>query len=199
MANPADIPDSIAMLQAMYPQDNELVLSPETARYARKPTSAPPENIDMTLSVPLDRFPDHELEVHIVISSETGISRMTPRHPDWLDRRSCSTLAASLDAHLPNTPISEYIFDTIEILRSRADELLWVRSAAEIEAEENMDDDEYDKPDKLERVWFWFPMLSTREKRKDMVDYAPRYGLTGFVLAGEQRHSYTSCRRTDSR
>jgi hypothetical protein len=37
----------------------------------------------------------------------------------------------------------------------------------------------------LQRVWFWFPSLSTKEKRRDLVDYAPRYGLTGFVLAGE--------------
>lgn len=188
MADPADIPDSIAMLQAMYPQDDELVLSADTARYARKPTTAPPENIDMTLSVPLDRFPDHELEVHIIISSATGIVRMTPRHPDWLDRRSCGTLAASLDAHTAHTPMSEYILDTIETLRSRADELLWVKSAAEIDAEEDFDRDDEEEPDKLERVWFWFPMLSTREKRKDLVEYAPRYGLTGFVLAGEVHH-----------
>lgn len=37
----------------------------------------------------------------------------------------------------------------------------------------------------LLRVWFYFPSLSTREKRKDLVNYAPRYNLTGFVLAGK--------------
>lgn len=37
----------------------------------------------------------------------------------------------------------------------------------------------------LLRVWFYFPSLSTREKRKDLVTYAARYGLTGFVLAGK--------------
>lgn len=37
----------------------------------------------------------------------------------------------------------------------------------------------------LLRVWFYFPSLSTREKRRDLVSYAPRYGLTGFVLAGK--------------
>lgn len=34
------------------------------------------------------------------------------------------------------------------------------------------------------RVWFWLPSLSTREKRDDMVNWAPEYNLTGFVLAG---------------
>ncbi|KAK7745890.1 hypothetical protein SLS53_002609 [Cytospora paraplurivora] len=37
----------------------------------------------------------------------------------------------------------------------------------------------------LLRVWFYFPSLSTREKRRDLVSYAPGYGLTGFVLAGK--------------
>lgn len=35
------------------------------------------------------------------------------------------------------------------------------------------------------RVWFWFPSLSTKSKRDDMVNWASQYGLTGFVLAGE--------------
>lgn len=37
------------------------------------------------------------------------------------------------------------------------------------------------------RVWYWFPSLSSREKRDDMVNWAPEYGLTGFVLAGQSR------------
>ncbi|KUI56311.1 RWD domain-containing protein 2B [Cytospora mali] len=37
----------------------------------------------------------------------------------------------------------------------------------------------------LLRVWFYFPSLSTREKRKDLVSYASGYALTGFVLAGK--------------
>ena len=37
----------------------------------------------------------------------------------------------------------------------------------------------------LVRVWFYFPSLSTREKRDDLVSMAPMYALTGFVLAGK--------------
>jgi hypothetical protein len=37
----------------------------------------------------------------------------------------------------------------------------------------------------LVRVWFYFPSLSTRKKRDDMVKLAPAYTLTGFVLAGK--------------
>ncbi|KAH7024040.1 hypothetical protein EDB80DRAFT_60444 [Ilyonectria destructans] len=35
------------------------------------------------------------------------------------------------------------------------------------------------------RVWFYFPSISTRSKRDDLVNYGPTYGLTGFLLAGK--------------
>ncbi|KAJ1326240.1 DUF1115 domain-containing protein [Microdochium nivale] len=37
----------------------------------------------------------------------------------------------------------------------------------------------------LVRVWFYFPSISTRAKRDDLVRNAPSYGLTGFLLAGK--------------
>lgn len=42
-------------------------------------------------------------------------------------------------------------------------------------------------PEEMEsefRVFYHFPSLSTKAKRKDLVDWAGEYGLTGFVLAG---------------
>lgn len=43
-------------------------------------------------------------------------------------------------------------------------------------------------PEEIEeefRVFYHFPSLSTKAKRKDLVDWAAEYGLTGFVLAGQ--------------
>lgn len=37
----------------------------------------------------------------------------------------------------------------------------------------------------LTRVWFYFPSISTRAKRDDLVNQAPSYNLTGFLLAGK--------------
>ncbi|CAM1506214.1 Fc.00g058550.m01.CDS01 [Cosmosporella sp. VM-42] len=37
----------------------------------------------------------------------------------------------------------------------------------------------------LVRVWFYFPSISTRSKRDDLIQHAPTYGLTGFLLAGK--------------
>jgi hypothetical protein len=42
----------------------------------------------------------------------------------------------------------------------------------------------------LVRVWFYFPSLNTREKRQHMVDWAPSYSLTGFVLAEKVFHPF---------
>ncbi|KAG5953560.1 hypothetical protein E4U53_004779 [Claviceps sorghi] len=37
----------------------------------------------------------------------------------------------------------------------------------------------------LVRTWFYFPSISTRSKRADIVNYAPAYHLTGFLLSGK--------------
>ncbi|KAG6008114.1 hypothetical protein E4U21_004996 [Claviceps maximensis] len=37
----------------------------------------------------------------------------------------------------------------------------------------------------LVRTWFYFPSISTRSKRADLVNYAPAYTLTGFLLSGK--------------
>ena len=42
-----------------------------------------------------------------------------------------------------------------------------------------------DPDEPLERAYLWFPSLSTPSKRRDLVTYASRYDLTGFVLAGK--------------
>lgn len=37
----------------------------------------------------------------------------------------------------------------------------------------------------LIRVWFYFPSISTRSKRDDLIHHGPTYHLTGFLLAGK--------------
>jgi hypothetical protein len=39
--------------------------------------------------------------------------------------------------------------------------------------------------DLVVRTWHLFPSLSMKDKRKDLVSYAQKYNLTGFVLAGK--------------
>jgi hypothetical protein len=79
---------------------------------------------------------------------------------------------------------SEYILDQLDAISVAASELLAERVSGT--AEDGGADDQPDgAADSLERVWFWFPSLSSREKRRDLVTYAEDSGLTGFVLAGK--------------
>ncbi|KAI8373991.1 hypothetical protein EDC96DRAFT_605634 [Choanephora cucurbitarum] len=40
-------------------------------------------------------------------------------------------------------------------------------------------------PVRFLRDWIWFPMIYTREKRGDIVKWAPKYGITGFLCPGK--------------
>ncbi|KAI8370905.1 hypothetical protein BD560DRAFT_396298 [Blakeslea trispora] len=40
-------------------------------------------------------------------------------------------------------------------------------------------------PTRFLRDWIWFPMIYTREKRGDIVKWAPKYGITGFLCPGK--------------
>ncbi|CEP11932.1 hypothetical protein [Parasitella parasitica] len=40
-------------------------------------------------------------------------------------------------------------------------------------------------PVRLLRDWIWFPMIYTREKRGDIIDWAPKYNITGFLCPGK--------------
>jgi len=173
--------DTVSLLQAMYPLPEELVLDPDTAAFVDNPTEVAPPELDMTLRVSLDAHPDRILELSISLSTEDDTVRIVPRQPAWLNRQAHDVLSSSISERDSDIIPSEYILETLEILKWAASDLLEQQALSD--PSEEVEEKEV-KEVKLERVWFWFPMLSTREKRKDLVDYAPRYGLTGFVLAG---------------
>ena len=56
-------------------------------------------------------------------------------------------------------------------------------AASQLEAEKKSSTTKAREP--LSRVWFYFPSISTREKRDDLINHAPSYGFTGFLLAGK--------------
>ncbi|KAI8090905.1 uncharacterized protein B0P05DRAFT_527910 [Gilbertella persicaria] len=41
------------------------------------------------------------------------------------------------------------------------------------------------EPVRFLRDWIWFPMIYTREKRGHIVDWAPKYNITGFLCPGK--------------
>lgn len=89
---------------------------------------------------------------------------------------------ADLTAQMPN----DDVFATIEYIRDEAPNYIKNTQTSSTDSSNghggaNGGDDTAP----LVRVWFYFPSLSTREKRDDLVNHAPSYSLTGFVLAGK--------------
>uniref|UniRef100_A0A0K3CQE3 BY PROTMAP: gi/472584180/gb/EMS21786.1/ DUF1115 domain protein [Rhodosporidium toruloides NP11] gi/647394495/emb/CDR35725.1/ RHTO0S01e05732g1_1 [Rhodosporidium toruloides] n=1 Tax=Rhodotorula toruloides TaxID=5286 RepID=A0A0K3CQE3_RHOTO len=103
------------------------------------------------------------------------------QQPPWMSRTTHDGLAASLPSCNPSTFTSntDLLLHTIDFLRDKVASVIPLSS-------ERTPTDTPKKADEPEfRVWLWFPSLSTREKRDDIVNWAPEYGLTGFVLAGK--------------
>jgi Protein of unknown function (DUF1115) len=182
---------TIELLTGMFPEPGELDIPPETLRWRQLlndwcsgspfPLSTPEEvslalnlsvgdntaatnvrHILLNISVPL-RYLDTE-------RSEPPSLRYFLRQPEWLSKAQVSNFSSSI-------PQGD-IFEAIEWIREEAQE----RLTANLEAAST---DAAISQDVCVRVWFYFPSLSTREKRDDMVNFAPAYRLTGFVLAGK--------------
>ncbi|CAG9982479.1 unnamed protein product [Clonostachys byssicola] len=93
------------------------------------------------------------------------------RQPAWMSKAD----AARLTSDIPK----EDIFTIIEAVKDLAAEYLASRKASALaNAKKNIDE-------AIVRVWFYFPSISTRSKRDDLINHAPGYGLTGFLLAGK--------------
>lgn len=120
------------------------------------------QTIDLVVSIPLISNEQEQTTADPVLSL---------RRPVWLDRKGYSLLAQGL----PRGPDS--VFAGIEYLREAAPNLVYSKqNPPTAGAEESKE---------IVRVWFYFPSLSTREKRRDIVNWAPEYHLTGCVMAGK--------------
>ncbi|KAL3459569.1 hypothetical protein BJX64DRAFT_291073 [Aspergillus heterothallicus] len=99
----------------------------------------------------------------------------TLRQPGWMSKAEISKLSASMP--------TDDIFAAFEYIREEGTRFLETQQTQLSQSETTTERSADSAP--LVRVWFYFPSLSTREKRSDMVNHAPDYSLTGFVLAGK--------------
>jgi hypothetical protein len=201
---------AVSLLQAMFPLDGELELGlesvtniPDLERYAAGTSAEHKQSIKALRLVirvllrDLERWPvEVEVQLPITRTNDTSITdeeaafpNIYLRHPGFLSRSAYEDLIQSVNRIPKDSSSAEHILQVVDHVRTYGPSLLTASPKQDEPAPlENLDI-------QLERVWFWFPSLSTRSKRKDLVDYAPRYGLTGFVLAGE-RQSQISCWRS---
>jgi hypothetical protein len=182
---------TIELLTGMFPEPGELDIPPETSQWIQLlndwcsgspfPLSMPGEvSLALNLNVGDDTAAENVRHVLLNISvpiryldverSEPPSLRYFLRQPQWLSKAQILEFSSSI----PKCDI----FEAIEWIREEAPE----RLIANLEAAGT---DLETSQDVFVRVWFYFPSLSTREKRDDMVNFAPAYLLTGFVLAGK--------------
>jgi hypothetical protein len=94
------------------------------------------------------------------------------QQPAWMSK----TQVAQLNMDLPE----EDILTIIEHVKEAA--LEYSVQSNQVPTEANS---LFDKNAPLVRAWFYFPSISTRAKRDDLINFAPTYGLTGFLMAGK--------------
>ncbi|CAI4213891.1 unnamed protein product [Parascedosporium putredinis] len=121
-----------------------------------------PKPLTLTLSVPMVA----ELPVTDPPAVKTRVHQ-----PAWMSKSE----AAQMTAQLPD----EDILSVIEHVKDEASQHL--ARLAEKAAARNAGTTE----EPIVRAWFYFPSISTREKRDDLVNHSSSYGLTGFLLAGK--------------
>jgi hypothetical protein len=180
--------DQIALLQAMYPSADEMLIDEQTDALladlrcwcedtsTRQPTIPPIVSLPLTLRVSAEvQHARISMSIEIPLtqthdSLEPPHPRLRVRQPDWLTK-------AEL-AHVSSNLPEDDIVAAIEHVRHQATQAL-ARSTRQNPVECVTCEAA------LVRVWFYFPSISTREKRDDIVKTAPGYGLTGFLLAGK--------------
>ncbi|EPS29945.1 hypothetical protein PDE_04895 [Penicillium oxalicum 114-2] len=203
MVLPAELVEAqlaaIDLIAAMYPSPGEVEVSESTTEciaslreWCLDPTSAPvslqiPSSISVTVRLPIaDEGKSIQVHISFPLRSTGGqesADQLPPigyslRQPEWMSKAE----VAALSAAIPTEDTLE-AFDYIQaegarFLETKRRQAMSSREGGETDAQGR-------RTGPLVRVWFYFPSLSTRKKRDDMVHLAPGYALTGFVLAGK--------------
>ncbi|PPJ51807.1 hypothetical protein CBER1_09431 [Cercospora berteroae] len=184
--------DTWELLHAMYPAADDGSSNTETEAvvqdlrlWLEDPTSAGPHLPD-TLGLLISLYDPEDgagsLQVDVILpfgqlaeqpvsEEEIPLYKLRVLQPQWLTKAEV--------AHLSQDIPEDDIVSALEYITERAREADLSRALQASTIATNHDNTP------LVRVWFYFPSISTREKRDDIVNYAPSYGLTGFLLAGK--------------
>lgn len=183
--------DHIELLLAMYPSEDELMIEEETktllsdarcwcedetAPWPRLPTAislclsldvsaeSKPEARRLLIHIDLPLAPREPVDAHVSFEGSLRVSA------DWLTRAQAARLQSG-------TPADD-ILASIEHVRDQACVYLATLQQSAAVSKGGVVEPEV-------RSWFYFPSISTREKRDDLVNHAPSYQLSGFLLAGK--------------
>ncbi|KAI9278503.1 hypothetical protein BDA99DRAFT_492311 [Phascolomyces articulosus] len=106
----------------------------------------------------------------------------------WLSREDHGSLSELLQTYEPSTTPDEdrasCILEKIQYIQGEA-ETMAEKSLQEQEANARKKMTKDEGPCTFLREWIWFPMIYTREKRGHIIDWAPKYKITGFLCPGK--------------
>lgn len=187
----------IDLLMAMYEPDDAVSMDDSSTdlvealkNWCESDTDAGPEvsqpNISILLNLDIGDLDDSpgdqpkSLQLSLLVPLiHSGTLEMDPpsiksrlQQPDWLSKNQVALLNSSIP--------DEDILTVIEHVKEEAAQLSAQANVSASEAE-----GVFDVNAPLVRAWFYFPSISTRAKRDDLVNFAPTYGLTGFLMAGK--------------
>jgi hypothetical protein len=190
---PADIMESqlatIDLLTAMFPAPGELEIPESTTQCVEKlrdwcedPASKPsniPSSIYLHVCLPIvggDRTIQVNVSIPLQCEDPETIDQppslgYSLRQPEWMSKAEVAEVATSI-------PEGDAL-EAFEYFQTEASRFLEIKQSQAVSSEDR------GSGGPVVRVWFYFPSLSTRKKRDDMVNLAPGYSLTGFVLAGK--------------
>jgi hypothetical protein len=173
----------------MYPSEDELLIDQDTeVMLSNARTWCEDDNVDkpkMTATISLSltlAIAVNQESRQLLLSIELPLAPFEPAiadidvegrvrvGADWLTKAQ----ALRLQGGLPE----DDILSAIDLVRDRASAYLIALEQQNAVAAAANNGPEV-------RAWFYFPSISTREKRDDLVNHAPSYGLTGFLLAGK--------------
>ncbi|KAJ5084039.1 hypothetical protein NUU61_008618 [Penicillium alfredii] len=196
---PADIMESqlstIDLLTAMFPSPGELEIPESTTQcverlraWCQDPASPPgqvPASMSLVVCLPIaDGDKSIQVNISVPLQCEDSDTIDQPpslgyslRQPDWMSKAEVAGLAALI-------PQGD-VLEAFECIQAEAARFLENKQRQAEISEETDPRTGSSSRGPVVRVWFYFPSLSTRKKRDDMVNLAPGYSLTGFVLAGK--------------
>jgi Protein of unknown function (DUF1115) len=189
----------VELLQAMYPSPAELEMDDTSQhlleslrQWCEGGEEEPPEMRGSAVSVLLhlhldeaDEARDLQLGISVPVvfapvqgqpdrDIEPPKAKIWVRQSSWMSKSEAARLTEDL-------PHDEDTLGAIEIAKEAATQLLRKR----VQQKESPPAARTNAGTSLVRIWFYFPSISTRAKRDDIVNHAPSYGLTGFLLAGK--------------
>lgn len=138
-------------------------------------SSSPSSNsLQLDISVPVIQDPQNS---NAEAPTEPPPAKVRVRQPSWMSKAEAASLTADIAPGEDVLTIIEHIKEAAALHLSTS------RQPSQSSALPSEASKYADEP--TVRVWFYFPSISTRSKRDDIINYGPVYGLTGFLLAGK--------------